>query len=505
MSSCRELHREPAVSTGTVINIAMHSAEVYGYLIDSGEEPAEYGHCYGKTSGVTIDSSRTKLGIPNALGNFLSNLTNLEAGTEYFIKAYVTDGLTTAYGNETTFTTDPAFLPELTTTDISSITSTSAVSGGNITWDGGAPVTKRGVCWRLADEQDPTTDDDITTDGAGTGDFTSNISGLTPGTFYTVRAYATNRTGTEYGIKILFRTNSSLPVLTTVPVSSLTSTSATCGGNITFNGGAYVTERGVCWSTSPNPTIADGRTVDGEGSGSFISEMDGLQPNETYYVRAYAINAIGITYANDLTFKTYTGSVADYDGNIYNTITIGSQVVFRENLKVTHYRNGEPIINITDSTAWVNDIGGAYCWYENKIENKEPYGALYNFYAVENVNGICPAGWHVFTNDEWNEIANTYGQPNVAGGFLKDTTLWRSPNSGANNVSGFTALPAGIRGQGQPGSQFYWKEMYCMLWTSTEDANSNKPYGKRLCFDYAGFDSWLLPKHDGYSIRCIKD
>ena len=504
MPSCKELPREPAVSTGTVLNIAMKSADAYGYIIDLGEEPVQYGHCYGKTSGVTVDSSRTKLGVPGDLGEFLSSLTNLEAGTEYFVKAYVIDGPTTAYGSETSFTTDPAFLPELTTTDISSITTTSAVSGGNITSDGGAPIIIRGVCWRLQDGQDPTIDDENTSDGAGTGIFTSNITGLRPGTLYAVRAYAINKTGAKYGTKILFRTNFALPTLTTVQVSSLAATSANSGGIILHGGGSPITERGVCWSTSPNPTIEDGRTIDGGGAVSYISEMDGLLPNETYYVRAYAINVVGIAYGNELTFKTYTGSVTDYDGNTYNTITIGSQVWFRENLKVTHYRNGQPIINIADSTAWANDVGGAYCWYENKIENKEPYGALYNFYAVENVNEICPAGWHVFTNNEWNILTSTFGQSNVAGGFLKDTTLWRSPNSGANNISGFTALPAGIRGALPPNGEFYWKEMHCIWWTSTVD-DIYGPYIKRLSYDYAGIDTWFNGKRDGFSIRCIKD
>ncbi|MCB2173491.1 right-handed parallel beta-helix repeat-containing protein, partial [archaeon] len=147
-------------------------------------------------------------------------------------------------------------LPAVTTTAVSSITSTTATSGGNVTSAGGFAVTSRGVCWSTS--ANPITSDSKTTDGAGTGIFNSTITELSPNTTYHVRAYATNGNGTSYGSDTTF-TTTALPTVTTTTVSSITSTTATSGGNVTSAGGFAVTARGICWSTSANPTTSDSK------------------------------------------------------------------------------------------------------------------------------------------------------------------------------------------------------------------------------------------------------
>jgi hypothetical protein len=192
-------------------------------------------------------------------------------------------------------------LATVTTTTPSAITATTASSGGNVTADGGTPVTVRGVCWSLA--ANPTTADTCTSDGAGTGVFTSALSGLTPGTLYHVRAYATNGVGTAYGADLAFATLGP-PTVTTAAVTNVTPTGAAGGGDVTSDGGSPVTARGVCWSTSPNPTTADPYTVDGSGTGVFTSSITGLSPGVLYHVRAYATNANGTAYGQDVSFLT---------------------------------------------------------------------------------------------------------------------------------------------------------------------------------------------------------
>jgi uncharacterized protein (TIGR02145 family) len=505
LASCRELPRDMAITTGEVSEVAINSAEVSGYIIDLGESPVQYGHCYAKTPSVVADCTRTELGIPLRLGNFTSNLSNLEAGCNYYIRSYMTDGEKIAYGEEKSFTTEPALLPELTTNDITSLTTTSAISGGIVINDGGAPVTECGICWMMENANpaiDPTVEDDHISNGSGTGSFISNIEGLNPGTRYKVRAYATNKTGTGYGYVITFKTYSVVPALRTTGISSLTSTSVTSGGNIIFNGGEWVTESGVCWSTSPNPTIANEKISCDQAVGSFELILTGLTPNTTYYMRAYSTSVIGTGYGNELSFKTYTGSVTDYDGNTYNTITLGSQVWFRENLRTTHYRNGDPVPNTTNSNEWINNLTAAYCWYNNEITYKEPYGALYNHYVVENASGICPAEYHVPSEPEWTVMINSIGQTNLAGGMLKDTTLWTSPNSGATNSSGFTALPTGCRGYDD--AHFHSLGLTTWFWTSTLDGLSD-PRVYFIINNSATITSYANPKRDGFSIRCIKD
>ena len=180
--------------------------------------------------------------------------------------------------------TTPAILSTVSTTSISSVTESSLTCNGNITNDGGAAVTSRGVCWST--NPTPTTADSKTLNGMGTGAFSATISGLSPGTTYYFRAYAINSVGTSYGSQLTQTTLSILPVVTTTAPTAVTSSSASSGGNITNDGGATITARGICWSTSPGPTITDNKTVNGTGTGAFTSSMTSLAPATTYYIKA---------------------------------------------------------------------------------------------------------------------------------------------------------------------------------------------------------------------------
>jgi len=211
-------------------------------------------------------------------------------------------------------------IPTVTTSTISLIAQTTASSGGNITDDGGAAITAHGVCWSIS--SNPVVTGNHTSDGTGTGSFTSNITGLTANTTYYVRAYATNSAGTAYGNEISFTTsqNITVPTLTTFATSNVSETTATSGGNITSDGGATVTARGVCWGSSVNPVVTGNHTNDGTGTGSFTSSITGLIANTTYHVRAYATNSAGTAYGSDYTFTTTEMSIENDD--CANAITL---------------------------------------------------------------------------------------------------------------------------------------------------------------------------------------
>ena len=187
----------------------------------------------------------------------------------------------------------------------------------------------------LATTTDPTISDTKFSSGTGIGTFTQTLDGLTRGTAYHVRAYATNSKGTAYGLDKSFTTGAELPTLTTTEITSITASSAAGGGNITDDGGSAITARGVCWSTNQNPTIADNKTEDGTGSGIFTSAISNLSTATTYYVRAYATSSAGTAYGPELSFTTLSnpnlnpdltyGSVSDNEGNTYATIVIGTQ------------------------------------------------------------------------------------------------------------------------------------------------------------------------------------
>ena len=317
---------KPIVVTKDVGGITKSSAVLSGSVTnnDAANKIKERGFCWGKNPNPTISGSHNNNGSSSGTGTtgFSYNLTNLTSGTKYYVRTYIVTDFGVLYGNEKSFVTtgeqpeepeEPEqpeqpeiVLPTVTTSDVTNITSNSAACGGNVTSDGGGTVIARGVCWSTS--QTPTINDFRTANGTGTGTFTSNITGLNPNTKYYVRAYATNEAGTSYGAQKSFTTLGDVtvtePTVSTNTVSSITANTAICGGNVTSDGGGTVTARGVCWSTSQNPTISNNRSIDGIGTGNFISNLSNLAPQTTYYVRAYATNEAGTSYGAQKSFTT---------------------------------------------------------------------------------------------------------------------------------------------------------------------------------------------------------
>jgi uncharacterized protein (TIGR02145 family) len=212
------------------------------------------------------------------------------------------------------------FIPTITTTPVSAITGSSATSGGTITNDGGGTIQGSGIVW--ATTANPTVANNVIFNGASNVTFNINITGLNPGTTYYVRAFATTSSGTSYGNEISFTTLAVLPTLSTTGISQLARNTAVSGGNITSNGGANVTARGVCWSTSPNPTIAlTTKTVDGSGNAIFTSNLTTLTAGTTYFVRAYATNVAGTDYGNELSFTTLAAILPTLTTSAVTSIT----------------------------------------------------------------------------------------------------------------------------------------------------------------------------------------
>jgi len=489
----------PIITTTAVTEISYTTASSGGDATNEGGAPIiSKGVCWNTSSDPTISNSKTTEN--GGLGTFSSSLTQLNQNTLYYVRAYATNSGGTSYGNQVTFTTNQIAVPVLTTTPITSITQTTAISGGNITDDKGGSVTVRGVCWGTV--VNPTTANNKTSDGTGTGSFVSNLIGLIGNTTYYFRAYATNSAGTSYGNEISFTTNPNLPTLSTTIVSPITNNFASSGGSITSDGGAVVTSRGVCWNTSQNPTTSNNSTINGSGIGVYESSLTGLKANTTYYLRAYAINSVGTGYGNVISFTT-SSIITDIDGNVYNSVTLGTQTWMEENLRVLHYRNGDPIQNVTDNTQWSNLTTGAYCWYSNdEIQYKNIYGALYNNYAVTDARNICPTYWRIPTQSDWNTLQSYLGGSTIAGGKLKEagTTHWYAPNDAATDESKFSSLPGGDR---VPSGPFEVIRQMAEFWTSTE-ANASLAYAYFLSFEAGGLYNNQFEKKYGLSVRCIK-
>ena len=300
----RTLPVTPSISTTSVSGTTYFYTYSGGTISsDGGATITAKGVCWSTSPNPTI-ALTTKTNNGTGTATFTSTISGLTPVTTYYVRAYATNSAGTSYGQELVFTT-LATQPTLTTTVASAITSSTASSGGAISSDGDASILDRGIVWSTITNPTITTNQGITSNGTGIGTFTSSISQLTPGTLYYVRAYATNSVGTAYGNQITFSALQTIPSITSTSASAITSSTASSGGTISSDGGATITAKGVCWSTSPNPTIAlTTKTNIGTGTATFTSSISGLNPGTMYYVRAYATNSAGTAYGQEEVFTT---------------------------------------------------------------------------------------------------------------------------------------------------------------------------------------------------------
>ncbi len=310
-------------------------------------------------------------------------------------------------------------------------------------------------------------------------------------------------------------TPSGLPVLWTLPVDSLTNSGAIAGGNIVAEGASPVVERGLCWSYYPLPTLLDDTVQLGAGPGVFQHWIPGMG-STTYHVRAYAINAQGLQYGNEIVYTTLPSyvpgsGVTDIDGNNYPTILTGNgQEWMAQNLRTATFANGDPIPHVPDSLVWsqLNSPAWGYCNNDPLLD--VPYGRSYNWFTTVDPRNACPVGWHVPSTLEWEDLIAYLGGGSVAGGKLKTvgtidegTGLWWE-NVGATNESGFSAVPAG----GRPAIAWHFGNLgyVAFFWTSSVDVDDAI---RGWAWVAASYDAEAFAgnyeQRAGFSIRCIKD
>ena len=285
-----------------------------------------------------------------------------------------------------------------------------------------------------------------------------------------------------------------------------------CNGKITSNGGSRLSEQGFCLSKEHLPDVSDNKVKTGYCCICPYSIMvTGLSPQTDYYMRAYATNSTGTAYGEELHFTTPSdhtgekGTVEDSDGNVCQTIGIGAQVWMAENLKTTRYSNGDSIgTTIPASMELSEDLPHKFQWaYGGNETNVAFYGRLYTWYAATDSRNVCPAGWHVFSDQDWSTLLIYLGDSGDTGGKLKEagTTHWQSPNTGATNETGFSALPGGGRnGKGvfyRLGSGGFW-------WSSSGPPGTLASY-RAMNFEDSMAYNYSIYKYYGLSVRCLKD
>lgn len=412
-----------AIITQQATEVTATSATVGGNITDDGGRPVTArGICYGTSQTPTIDGTHTEDG--SGTGTFSHNITGLSSSTTYYARAYATNRNGTYYSsNIVSFTTRDG-LPTVTTTNVTDINAFTAKSGGNVTNNGGFPVTARGICWNTLGS--PDLSDEHTTNGSGNGTFTSNMTNLDIATTYFVRAYATNSQGTSFGEEKSFSTpNGNVTIVLSAP-TNITASSVTCSANITDDGGVPIAVRGLCWATTQYPTN-EGQHVDlGMGSGSFNSTITGLQPSTTYYVRAYAINGAGTFYSVQQSFTTSSGLPT------ITTTTVSDITA-----------------NSAKSGGTISDNGGfaitarGVCW--NTIGNPDLNGShtengTGNGTFTANITGLNPSTTYHVRAYATNSTGTVYGAEQT---FTTGNGLPQVTTGSVSNITATTAVCSG--------------------------------------------------------------
>ena len=300
-----EVSLVPVVTTNVVTEITMTTAKLGGEVLSQGaSHVTSRGVCWGITHNP-VPSVGNYQPCGSGIGSFSATVTNLAPNTIYYCRAYATNSNGTSYGSEVSFITQS----EVVTGSIVSVTQTTAYCEGTVVEGGGAGITERGICWSSG--HNPTMDDNYIQRGFGPGTFHVQITDLSPNTTYYIRACCVSGRGISYGNEVEFLTKANLPLVTTNTWPSYWLTSAILKGSVSVDDGSEVTERGICWSTSPDPNLYGSHLSAGEGVGAFEVDIENLQEGTLYYYKAYAKNREGTAFGDECSFTTFSKPVVE--------------------------------------------------------------------------------------------------------------------------------------------------------------------------------------------------
>ncbi len=501
------------LENGSLVEVEIGNAGIYFLTISSPVETRSFKATGDLAAGNMSIAMQSGAPIPLKSGQAYTLAgTGTEKGDNVkvlvFKVGYVAQPVElTVDGNETlVFPLEAQTPPEVETLEATNILSNSATLNGNLISEGNSPITERGFYWSATNENPGEADNKIAVEGT-TGSFNAELSGLNHAKSYYVRAYAINNIGTSYGETKNFTTNAILPSVTTTAVTNITQTTATSGGNVTSDGGATVTARGVCWNTTGNPTIANIKTTNGTGSGTFTSSITGLTANTTYYVRAYATNSQGTSYGNAVQFTTTSTGTGDGQKDTQTAVVPVTNPATGKTWMDRNLGASRAATSSTDSEAY----GDLYQWgraadghqkrnspttstrsnndtpgHGNFITGSSDWRSPQNTDLWQGVNGTnnpCPSGYSLPTIAELDAERQSWSSNNAAGAFASPLKL---PVAGRRyNFNG------SLRSVGSNGD----------YWSSTVGGS----YSQGLYFSSSNADAYASYRAYGYSVRCLKD
>ena len=428
--------------------------------------------------------------------------------------------------------------PTLIIDSISNTTESQSTVYCSIVNAAGSLITSRGVC--INQQGQPGVQDQHKTSGQGMGSFIIDFENLSSNTTYYIRAFANNAAGIGYSPEVSFTTLSGNANIVLLPAKNISNTSATVDCKIINNGGSATTASGICYNTLGNPTLSDSIVYNTSGQATFTLSLDSLKPATIYYCRAFATNASNTSFSNEIHFSHRSPEcpgepkIRDIDGNVYDAVHFGNQCWMDQNLRTSHYPSGQAIPYIDNKNDWealdINITEDAFCWPVFDSTNAKTYGAFYSWAAAmgdsavssnsnpSGVQGVCPDGWHLPSDSEWQELELFLGMPQTelsnlswrgtqtAPKFAGDSTLWYNnllELSSQFDASGFRALPAGYQSYLSIYPSFH---RYSYFWTATEYVNyAPSAYNRVFEYNKLGLFRGAIRVDVGLSVRCTKD
>lgn len=562
----------PIVTTNAATNVTHAQATVGGKITsDGGATVMAYGICWSTNENPTTADNSEEVGQDMPENDYYYTITSgLDPGVTYHVRAWASNSIGTGYGEDKSFTTKDT--ATVTTTTVTGIYANKAIAGGIVTDDGDTTVTARGVKWGTAANN---LDHTVAAAQGGTGAYTVNITGLTGGTTYYVSAYATNSVATAYGDTLSFTTSDTIPVVTTLAPASLVDTGATLNGNVVSDCGSEITARGFRWGRL-DETQAHDTAAATAGTGEFSVVLTSLTEQTDYFVIAYATNSTGTAWGDTVKFTTpasgpdyscvgtkraneeidpETGrinKVRDHQNNEYKIVQIGSQCWMAWNMRCTTSPSTTHSIVVSGSTSTKDFSSFTSKVAKDHFPGCDSCGLLYNWNAAMDVyksgsaevlsqgagsqdattsfqatigtnhRGICPAGWHVPTPAEWNELESYVGQNYACGNNntyvakalawnegWSSANLWQTCEPGrdqetTNNATGFSARP-----QGQFASNYQYQSTYAYFWTTEQRYVSNqwsRAVTRSIFYSNPDLGKGTNTfKYNGNSVRCVRN